>query len=130
MSESGKRSSFLFYSIIVVAVVCFLVFVFIPNGVREPRTSPATACINNLREIDGAKERWTLGHNAKPNDFITLDEIKPYLVPYGQPNGYIKLDAKGNLPKCPSGGVYTIGKVGEPPTCSLGNTVTPSHTLP
>jgi len=129
MNQSGKPSSFLLYSIITIVVVCFLVFVAIHNGVGEPRTSPANACINNLREIDAAKERWTQEHNAKPNDFVTLDEIKPYLVPYGQPNGYIRLDDNGNLPKCPSGGVYTIGKVGEPPTCSLSNTITPFHVL-
>ncbi len=68
-------------------------------------------------------------HNAKPNGVITLDDIKPYLVPYGEPNGYIKLDANGNLPKCPAGGIYSIGKIGESPTCLLGATVSPSHVL-
>jgi len=97
--------------------------------VREPWTSPANACINNLREIDAAKNQWMLEHNAKSNDIVTLGDIRPYLVPCVQPNGYLKLDAKGNLPKCPSGGIYTIGNAGEPPSCSIGETVTPAHVL-
>jgi len=73
-----------------------------------------------MRRIDAAKVEWALEHNAKTNDVATVSDIKPYL----------KLDAKGNLPKCPSGGIYTIGKIGEPVTCSLSNTVTPAHVLP
>jgi hypothetical protein len=58
--------------------------------------------------------------NGKTNGVVTENDIKIY----------IKLDAKGNLPKCPSGGTYTIGKIGDKPTCSLGTTVTPAHVLP
>jgi hypothetical protein len=115
---------------IFLVILGILALVAIPNCVRSPWTSPATACINNLREIDGAKEEWTLKHNAKTNDIVTFDQIKPYLVPDDQPNAFIKLDAKGNLPKCPEGGIYTIGRIGEPPTCSLGTTVNPQHVLP
>jgi hypothetical protein len=115
---------------VIVAVACILAFVIFHSGVRDPWTSPTNACINNLREIDAAKNRWALEHNAKTNDIVTLDDIRPYLVRYGDPNGFIKLDDRGNLPKCPAGGTYTIGKIGEPPTCSIGNTVTPNHILP
>ena len=81
--------------------------------------SQQNACVNNLRQIDGAKNEWAL-ENGKTNGTVaTEDDIKPY----------IKLDANGNLPKCPQGGTYTIGKVGEPPTCSLGKTK-PGHVLP
>ena len=78
--------------------------------------------------MDRAKEEWMLEHN-KTNAVVTLDDIRLYLVTYGAPNGYIKLDAKGNLPKCPAGGIYSIGKSGGAPTCSLGTTVRPSHIL-
>ena len=43
---------------------------------------------------------------------------------------YIKLNKDGKIPPCPQGGVYSIKKVGDVPTCSLGTTVTPSHILP
>ena len=130
-TESGmntdKRNRIWLAVVLVVAVIGILALIAIPNFVRDPWTSPASACINNLREIDGAKERWVWEHHAKKNDVVTLNDIKPYLTPYGEPNGFIKLDAKGDLPKCPAGGVYTIGKIGESPTCSVG---APSHVLP
>jgi hypothetical protein len=69
--------------------------------------------INNLRQVDVAKNQWAL----ESNDVVTINDIRPY----------IELDAKGNLPKCPSGGIYTIGKIGEPRTCSLGTNVIPAH---
>jgi len=82
-----------------------------------------------LRQIDAAKNEWALKHNAKSNDVVTINDIRPY-IERERNNAFIKLDAKGNLPKCPSGGIYTIGKIGEPPTCSLGTNVYPAHVLP
>jgi len=73
------------------------------------------ACINNLRQIDGAKNEFALEKGKANGTAVTEADIKPY----------IKLDANGNLPKCPAGGTYTIGKVGELPTCSI-----PGHALP
>ena len=77
--------------------------------------SQRNACINNLRQIDAAKNEFALEKGKKNGDAVTEDDIKPY----------IKLDADGNLPKCPSGGTYTIGNIGEKPTCS-----TAGHFLP
>jgi hypothetical protein len=90
----------------------------IPNFVKARASggSQPPACINNLRQIDAAKNEWAL-ENGKTNGVIaTENDIKPY----------IKLDSSGNIPKCPAGGIYTIGKVGEKPTCSIGG---PIHTL-
>ena len=78
--------------------------------------------------MNSAKNEWALEHNAKSNDIVTIKDIRPY-IERERNNSFIKLDAKGNLPKCPSGGTYTIGKIGEPPTCSLGTTVDPPHVL-
>ena len=91
-----------------------------PSAATNMRTTPLeaqqrNACINNLRQIDAAKNEFALEKGKKLGDPVTADDIKPY----------IKLDADGNLPKCPSGGTYTIGKVGENPTCSI-----PGHALP
>jgi hypothetical protein len=99
----------------------FVVLVVTPNFIREPVTSPANACINNLRQIDGAKQQWGLETGQTNGDIVvTAAEIKPYLGHY----------AKGNFPQCPSGGKYTIGKLKEVPTCSLGTNVYPPHVLP
>jgi hypothetical protein len=99
----------------------------VPQGVRLVRmpgvaTQPATpadketsernACINNLRQIDGAKNEFALEKGKKNGDVVTEADITPYMV-------------GGKMPVCPSGGTYTIGKVGDKPTCS-----TAGHFLP
>jgi outer membrane lipoprotein-sorting protein len=85
------------------------------NPAAARAKSQQNACINNLRQIDGAKNQWALEKGKKNGDAVTEADIKPY----------IKLDASGNLPKCPAGGKYTIGKVGELPTCSIAGHVLP-----
>jgi hypothetical protein len=73
------------------------------------------ACINNLRQIDAAKQQWALEKNKPAEAIPTLQDIAPY----------IKLDANGNIPGCPAGGTYTLNAVGELPSCSI-----PGHVLP
>jgi hypothetical protein len=85
------------------------------NAAIARANSQRNACINNLRQIDGAKNEFALEKGKANGTPVTEDDIKPYL----------KLDASGNIPKCPAGGKYTIGKVGELPTCSI-----PGHALP
>ena len=81
----------------------------------------AEDCIKNLRQIDAAKKQWVLEHNGKTGDVVTEYDLTPYT----------KLDSECYVfPTCPQGGAYTIGKIGEPPTCSLGTTVNPPHVLP
>ena len=72
----------------------------------------ANACINNLRQIDAAKEQWALENNKGANALPTAQDLMPYFT-------------DGIFPVCPSGGTYTINAVGLPPTCSV-----PGHALP
>jgi hypothetical protein len=67
----------------------------------------------------GAKQEWALETGIANDVLCTENDIR----------NYIKLDSKGNLPKCPQGGINTIGEIGEPPTCSLGKT-SRAHVLP
>ena len=97
-----------------VAVVGMLSAIAIPNFVKARATAQQNACINNLRQIDAAKNQWALEKGKKNGDVCTADDLKPY----------IRL-VNGELPKCPQGGTYTIGAVGESPTCSI-----PGHKLP
>jgi len=63
-------------------------------------------CINNLRQIDAAKQQWALENNKTADATPTEVDLKIYI--------------KGNaLPTCPTNGKYTIGKVNELPTCSV-----------
>lgn len=83
-------------------------------------TSCANACINNLRQLDAAINQYALEHGAKNGDTIRYpDDLTPY----------IKLNAKGQIPSCPDGGIYSVGKVGDAPVCSMGGSVKPAHIL-
>lgn len=69
------------------------------------------ACIQFLRQIDGAKQTWALENKKSPNDVPTPDDIAPYLQNPEQI-------------RCPAGGVYSINAVAAAPTCTV-----PSHVL-
>ena len=71
------------------------------------------ACINRLRMIDGAKMQWALEHHKATNDVPTWEDIRFYLSRHG------------DIPACPAGGTYRIGRVDEDPTCTI-----PEHKLP
>jgi competence protein ComGC len=90
----------------------------IPNFVKARATAQANTCINNLRQIDAAKNEWALENNKTTNDIPTAQDLNQYIK-----GGFASLH-------CPAGGTYTIEHVGETPTCSLGTTVTPAHVLP
>jgi len=123
MSELKYKSSFatkLFYWGIIICCLVFLALTARLNFIKEPNTSPANACINNMRQIDAAINEWALINGKTKGTVVTVNDIKPY----------IKLNSKGNVPPCPSGGTYNFGKVGEPVTCSLGTNVVPAHVLP
>jgi small-conductance mechanosensitive channel len=70
------------------------------------------ACINNLRQIDAAKQQWALEKNKTADAVPTAQDLLPYFK-------------DGVFPVCPSGGTYAINAVGEVPTCSI-----PGHVLP
>ena len=70
------------------------------------------ACINNLRQIDGAKQQWALENKQPADAAVVMQQITPYL-------------AGLKLPACPSGGAYTLNNVSTPPTCSIAG-----HALP
>ena|ERR1700690_404876 len=123
MSEPEKKSSFkpnLFAWGVVFCLLGLLALVAIP--VRTgPYTSRANACINNLREIDAAAQEFALEKGKTNGEAINFpNDLTPY----------IKLDKNGKIRPCPSGGIYSIKKVSDTPTCSLGTTVTPTHVLP
>ncbi len=71
----------------------------------------ATLCINQLRQIDVAKQMWALENKKTAEAIPTTQELAQYI--------------KDNIfPVCPSGGKHTIGTVNDRPTCSI-----PGHAL-
>ena len=60
-SRKNKKAGFTLVEImIVVAIIGLLAAIAIPNFVRARTTAQMNACINNLRQIDSAKQQWAL----------------------------------------------------------------------
>src|SRR2546427_12810889 len=96
-NRTQRKSAFTLVEImIVVAIIGLLVSIAIPNFVRARTTSQANACINNLRQIDGAAQTWALENKMAPTATYTLSVLKPYL----------QLDSTSNLPACPANRTY------------------------
>ena len=82
-----------------------LIIAFVFTGC-EPKRPRITSCIYVLRGIDGAKGQFILEHQLTNGTVITKDDLKPYF-------------RYGEVPKCPMGGEFVVGKVGEDPKCTF-----------
>ena len=105
---------------IVVAIIGLLAAIAIPNFVKARATSQANACINNMRQIDGAVQQFAIETGKKVGDPVNYPtDLSPY----------IKLNSVNSIPGCPALGSYTVATVGATPqvTCNLGSNVTPAH---
>lgn len=101
-----------YLSIALIPVIGLLAAIAIPNFVKARETAFQKACINNLRQVDGAKQQWAL-ENAKQAEAVPVStDLQPFL-------------RDGLLPTCPQGGTYELRAVGEEPVCSM-----PGHELP
>src|SRR5687768_8483175 len=114
--KTNRKAGFTLVEImIVVAIIGLLAAIAIPNFVKARTTAQKNACINNLRQIDGAKEQWALEKRKGPADAPVLAEVQEFIK-------------NGTELKCPSGGAnfaacYDIGTLVEgaagAPTCLI-----------
>lgn len=90
------------------AMLALVMTVMLANA--QDATSQQSKCISNLRELDSAKDMaaivigWDEGHAIAPSSSDEKSVLE-----------YVKGEA---MPKCPSGGRYTLGAIGAVPTCS------------
>ena len=94
-----RKSGFTLVEImIVVAIIGLLATIAIPNFVRARLKAQQSACINNLRQIDGAKQTWALENKASQTTTPTLANVQPYLG-----RGTL-----GTAPTCPADSASTF----------------------
>ena len=108
---------------IVVAIIGLLAAIAIPSFMHARAKSQATACINNLRQIDSAVQQFCMETGKKAGDSLNFP---------ADVSAFIKMDSSGRIPSCPAAGTYILTAVGNIPSvlCSLGSTVDPVHILP
>ena len=121
-NRTSRKSGFTLVEImIVVAIIGLLAAIAIPNFIKARTTSQKNACINNLRQVDGAVQQWALENKQAANAQPKFSDISVYLK---------------NSVICPSGGTtfansYSLGTVADKPTCtSSGGGSANGHILP
>jgi prepilin-type N-terminal cleavage/methylation domain-containing protein len=103
---------------IVVAIIGLLATIAIPNFVRARLKAQQSACINNLRQIDGAKQTWALENKASQSTVPAIANIQPYL---GR-------GVAGTAPTCPADSSssfatsYSLNDLQTAPTCLISPT--------
>jgi prepilin-type N-terminal cleavage/methylation domain-containing protein len=117
--KSRKGGFTLVEIMIVVSIIGLLAAIAIPNFVKARTTAQKNACINNLRQIDGAIQQWALENRKAEIDQVTIDNIV----------GYLRAAVS-----CPAGGgktmaeCYGVTDCKTPPTCTIGGNLPPPNT--
>src|SRR5207247_5960302 len=102
--KTVKTSGFTLVEImIVVAIIALLAAIAIPNFVKARTASQKSACIANLKQIEGAKATWALEQKKVNTDTMGDSDLFGSTL-------YIRVK-----PACPANGAYTLDTVGTPP---------------
>ena len=112
---------------IVVAIIGLLAAIAIPSFVRTRATSQMNACINNLRQIDAAKQRWAMENGKTGADIPVIGDIGPYLGRAGDVTGAgirCPLNTTGTFVQS-----YTINACSIAPVCVVATDTNYKHVL-
>ena len=96
---------------IVVAIIGLLAAIAIPNFIAARTRAQTTACIANLKQLQGAKTLYGLDNQLSGAGSPVMGVLIP---------NYIR-----STPSCPSGGAYTLNNIDTNPTCTMA-----AHTCP
>ncbi len=91
---------------IVVAIIGLLAAIAIPSFMKARMSSQQSACINNLKQIDAAKDQWALEAKKATADTVTYADLVSFLKnPVAATN-------------CPAGGTVSVSTVGSNAVCT------------
>jgi prepilin-type N-terminal cleavage/methylation domain-containing protein len=110
--------------LIAVTIIGLLCAIAIPNFVIARTNSIRGTCINNLRQIDSAKQQWALETSQVPGAIPNIGDIRPYMG-HGAgsvANVFCPQDAGRSLVTS-----YLLGNVSTPPICNISPA---NHNIP
>lgn len=92
-----KKGFTLVEIMIVVAIIGLLAAIAIPSFMRARTTSQKNACINNLRQIEAAKDQYALESGLTNYAPVADSDSAAFTILVGVVDGYIKA-----FPICPA----------------------------
>jgi hypothetical protein len=110
MKLTALKSIFIFVAVAMLVIMLLAV----AKWVRQQDEFKMTAtCIVHLQVIQASKQQWALENGKDSNAVPTWKDLNSYLA------NSLYADGEKEELHCPAGGVYTIGRVGVFPTCSI-----------
>lgn len=113
LKQNSRKSGFTLVELmIVVLIIGILLAVAVPQWIGARERSRRSSCVSNIRLIDHAKEQFAMETGLINGAPCTMADIYPDYI-----------GRTMSRPECHSGGNYTVGNIGETPTCSyiVGN---------
>jgi len=75
-------------------------------------TNQLNVCINNMRQIENAKQQWAAANGRPAGSLVNPPDIASFFPTKA-------------VPSCPAGGIYTLNPIGINPICNI-----PGHVVP
>lgn len=110
LNSASKAGFTLVEIMIVVAIIALLAAIAVPNFLRARKRSQATAILEDLRIIDGAKDQYAIENNLKGTDTVTWSNARVHVKP-----GTRLAVMTGANPKDILGDDITLGTIDTPP---------------
>ena len=114
---SGRAGFTLVEILIAVTIIGLLAAIAIPNFIIARSNSMRGTCINNLREIDSAKNQWATETSQAASAVPSANDIQPYLG-HGNSgsvnNVFCPQDAGRSIATS-----YLLGNVSTAPICNI-----------
>jgi prepilin-type N-terminal cleavage/methylation domain-containing protein len=108
INYSRKAGFTLVEIMIVVAIIALLAAIAIPNFVKARANSQRSACVANLKQLEGAKATWAMEMKKANSDTPVDTDLFGSTL-------YIR-----ERPVCPANGTYDLAQVDLKPSCSVG----------